>query len=337
LIRDPHAEGRLRMNMNSYRTETRCSRTAPQVAVLVLAVLLAGSPIAWGGGDNDWNRLVEPYRDVLAMDGYKLRYIDMGNGEPVIMVHGFADSSYCWHENTQALVEKGFRVILVDLPGLGRSGIPSGKYVFSIENLAASVLKVTNELALPRFSLVGSSMGGGIVLYLASNSSERVRRVAVFAPACFKPRSPFLVRLVGLPGVDRLASGRVGRWFMWLGLRDMYYNDKKVDSKLVDEYARALEKPGYTKVLARLRSEFFSDEFNRMAKGYKQLKLPLLIVWGQNDKRLPVRFGERLHRSVKGSRLVIIENCGHLPHQELPELVNPILTDFLRSAAQRSH
>lgn len=324
------------MNMNPFRTGMRCSRIAPQVALLVLAVLLASSPVTWGAGDHDWNRLVEPYRHVLDMDGYKLHYIDMGNGEPVIMVHGFADSSYCWHENVQALVEKGFRVILVDLPGLGRSGIPPGKYVFSVENLAASVLKVAKELALPRFSLVGSSMGGGIVLYLVSNSPERVRRAAVFAPACFKPRSPFLVRLLGLPGVDYLASGRAGRWFVWLGLRDVYYNDEKVDSKLVDEYARALEKPGYTKVLARLRSEFFSDEFDRMAKGYKQLKLPLLIVWGQNDKWLPVRFGERLHRSVKGSRLVVIENCGHLPHQELPELVNPMLTDFLRSAAQLS-
>lgn len=300
--------------------------------VLSLAALtLAGCKIRIGEGDRAWNDLTASHRRVADMGAYEMHYIDMGQGEPVVMVHGYSDSTYCWHENVRPLLDAGFRVILVDQPGLGRSGIPQKPYTFSIENQAGEVLKLLDQLHLENFNLVGSSMGGGIVLYLSLQHPDRVLRAVVIDPPCYPPPGHGLHRVLAMPGVVHVAPAFAGRWTIRSSLRDVYFNDEKVDEVLVDEYARAMNKPGFLKVLASLSGDYFSDEYKRMTEEYDRLAPPLLIIWGENDKWVPKTFGEKLHQEVSGSRYEVLKDCGHLPHQELPDIVNPILVGFLQT------
>jgi len=104
-------------------------------------------------------------------------HLDMGGSGPaVLMVHGFADSTYCWHKNVKPLMDEGFRVVLVDQPGLGRSDIPPEGYVFSVAAQASAVLRVADALNLTAFHIVGSSMGGGISLYMSIYHPERIQK-----------------------------------------------------------------------------------------------------------------------------------------------------------------
>jgi len=282
--------------------------------VLVLALLLAqGCQKAVVDGDRDWHALVDPYRHTFNLGTYNLHYIDMGRGEPLVMVHGFADSTFTWHKNVRALIAAGFRLILVDQPGLGRSDIPPEPYVYSIENQSGAILKLIEHLGLARFNLMGHSMGGGIVLYISLHKPEAVKTVIAVDPACFPP--PMRLKMT-YPLMKYLASLLAGRWSVELALKDVYFDNSKVDAVLVEEYFQPMQKDGYWDALAALQKQYFSAAFDRMTESYGTLDMPLLIVWGEQDKWLPMDFGSQLHARIPGSEFVTIGNCGHNTHQE---------------------
>jgi len=297
---------------------------------LAAAVLMTGCNVKVGKGDEPWNRLVVAYRHNVEVAGSKMHYIDMGQGEPVLMIHGYADSSYTWNKNAQALVNAGFRVILVDQPGLGRSEIPPKPYAFTVENQAARVLELMDRIGIKRFDVVGSSQGGGIALDLIVFHPERIRRAVLFSPACF-PRSRMGAHSVlSLPAADQLGAALTGRWTVDAALKTVYFDPKKVTRAIVDEYSRPWNKAGYVAVLASLGRDFFSPVFRDMSKRYGFVTTPILIVWGEKDRWLSPKDGRNLHEVIRSSKLVTIPNCGHLPHQERPELANQLMLDFLR-------
>ncbi|MDP8256643.1 MAG: alpha/beta fold hydrolase [Candidatus Alcyoniella australis] len=304
------------------------NRTPLAALILCLALALIGCKVEIGQGDAEWNDYVAPYRHQQQVGGHDLHYIDVGQGEPLIMVHGFADSGYCWNKNVRPLVESGRRVILIDQPGMGRSGVPGEEYVFSIENQSAAVIALADHLGLEHFDLIGSSMGGGITLYLALEFPQRVGRLAVSSPACFHEKGH--VSLLFAPGFRTLTRVFADRWAIRRSLREVYFHDQSVTEALVDEYARPLNKPGYADALIGLMNDYFSEDYIRMTQRYADLDRPLLILWGEQDQWVPLEYGERLHGQVAGSRLEVIPEAGHLCHQELPEAVNPLLVEWFQ-------
>jgi pimeloyl-ACP methyl ester carboxylesterase len=294
--------------------------------VLLLVVPVAACRVQVGEGDVRWNRWVSPHRKFADFQDYRMHYVDMGRGRPVLMVHGFADSSYCWHANARPLVDAGFRVVLVDQPGLGRSEIPPEGYLYSMENQAAQVIRLADRLQLNRFSLVGHSMGGGIVLYLCLRHPGRVDRAVVLDPACYRPPR---TALLSIPGAVPVAKILAGRWLVKLGLLSAYLDSKMVNDALVDEYARAFQKPGYVNVLAALSTQYFSEQFTRMGDDYERISTSLMILWGDHDSWIPPEYGSRLHKRIRDSRLHLIRQAGHCPHQEQAAAVNPLLVGFL--------
>lgn len=301
------------------------------LTLLVCATMLVGCRVKIGDGDRAWNDLVAGYRHDVSVGDFNMHCIDMGEGPAVVLVHGFGDSTYCFHENVQPLLAAGHRVILVDQPGMGRSEIPPDGYTYSIENQAANVLKVIDSRGVDRFAVVGSSMGGGIALQFALRHGDRVTHVVGLDPASFSIARQGIAPLARRPGLRDMGALVGGRAAGYIVLWDVYYDRSKVDDKLVDEYARPLNKPGYREALIRLLTEYESDEFAWMGRNYWKIQTPTLLVWGAADAWLPVRHGHKLHRKIPGSRLEIIARSGHLPHQERPACVNPILTEFLGS------
>jgi pimeloyl-ACP methyl ester carboxylesterase len=305
-------------------------RTRTVAAVLILLTAATGCQFKAGPGDRQWNDAVEPLRHSLQMDGYRLDYIDSGRGDPVLLVHGFADSTYCFHANFKPLVDAGFRAIAIDLPGLGRSEAPPEPFVYSIENLAGETLKFADRLGLGRFAIAGSSMGGGIALFLAERQPERVVRVIAFDPACFSLAGVRWMPLAQNQTLSKAALSLATPLTVDLALHDVFWDSSQVNSAVVDEYSRPLAKPGYRNLLRRLIHEYFSAEFDAMTEHYDTIKSPTLLIWGENDRWVPPEFGPRLQRLIPDAQLTFAPKCGHLPHQERPDIVNPLLIEFLK-------
>ncbi|MBC2717377.1 MAG: alpha/beta hydrolase [Desulfobacteraceae bacterium] len=297
---------------------------------LTIIIGVYGCKVDIGDGDIEWHHQIANESEYFDMEDYNIHYIDIGNGLPVFMVHGFADSTYCWHKNMNPLLAAGFRTILIDQPGMGLSGMPPEEHIFSIENQASAVIALADHLGLKQFDIVGSSMGGGISLYLSLKYPEKIRKTIVIDPACYEPpgRVPMIL---SLPGAETIASVFAGKWTVKGALKDVYFEDSKVDQILIDEYARPMNKPGYMHVITSLRTQYFSDEFHNMTENHGKLKTQLLVIWGENDAWIPLEFGKKLHSIVPGSELRIIEQCGHMPHQEKPDEVNPLIIEFLNA------
>lgn len=303
-------------------------------ALALLALLLTTSAsIAWLARnrspsltDDAWRALVDPHRrDVLLDDGLKVHCIDIGLGEPVVLIHGIGDSTYSWRENAQMLVGAGFRVLLIDQPGFGRSAIPPPDWSYSVENQAEAVLRTVDRLGVGAFNLVAHSLGGGEALYLAMTHPDRVTRLAVISPVSQRTPCPFGIMtdlLVWIVGIRRFTA---------LALRSAYFRPDTVSDVQIDEYARPLARPGRlgSGVLGGVCRTYFSKAYDRMVERYRSLRPKLLIIWGEQDTWHPVAFGERLHALVAGSKLELIPEAGHNVHQERADLVNPLLTRFL--------
>jgi pimeloyl-ACP methyl ester carboxylesterase len=100
---------------------------------------------------------------------------------------------------------------------------------------------------------------------------------------------------------------------------------------MVAQKAKPLARPEYVETLARVGSEYLGDDLDALSLRYPKIKAPALIVWGEADRAIPPdRFASRLHQDLEGSRLVLLPQTGHLPHQEAADIVNEELTKFCR-------
>lgn len=278
--------------------------------------------------DVEWSRLVDEHRHDVDVHGMSMHTIDLGAGDPIVMIHGIGDSTYSWHRNAKALVDAGFRVVLVDQPGFGRSAIPPKGWTYSVENQAEAVLQVVDSLGIDRFRLVGHSLGGGEALYLAWKHGDRIPEVAVLSPASQRTSCPFGI-------TTDLIAGAVGtRWFAERALRSAFFRPEGVSDVMIDEYARLLDRPGRmgSGVLGGVCNDYFSPEYDRMTEHYGEMKPDTLIVWGEQDTWHPATFGTTLHSRIPGSRLEITADAGHNVHQEAPDVINPTLVKFFSAS-----
>jgi pimeloyl-ACP methyl ester carboxylesterase len=307
-------------------------------AMLLVPVVLYIGLWVWsqsppGAGDPAWRDLVERngwVRDIELNDA-RFHYLEAGEGPPVLLIHGYADSSYTWHKNIGPLAEAGFRVLAVDLPGLGESEIPQG-FDFTPEAMARTVLAFLDQKGLDRVHLVGNSMGGNLSLYLAVNHPERVDRIVPTDPACYLPERHKIVTALARNSIAAaLIRPLVGPWAYHIGLRRTYHNPDKITPQIYAQKTNAFHRPEYPDTLIRLGGAYFGETFETTSKRFGEIDAPTLLIWGETDRLVNTKyFAERLHRDLPGSQLVVIENSGHLPHQETPEIFNPRVIDFLK-------
>ena len=309
-------------------------KTLPRVAIVVLLV----ASLAWIAGckteklpdDVAWNNMVASHRHDVEMGGYSMHYIDMGKGPVVLMIHGFADSSYCWHHNVKPVVDAGYRVIAVDMPGLGRSTVPPKDFTMSVDNLSRACLSLMDRLNIETFTVVGSSMGGGVSLFLMGHHPDRAIRGIVVDPASYYQKMPDLISLASLENLGPLMTRASGKMTVRLALTQVYYDDKKVTDTLVAEYGRPFEKEKYPELLSRLVRQYISRQALSDMKEYNRITQPVLVVWGKEDIWVPPAFAKRLENDLSNAELLMVPNAGHLPHQELPDQFNPVLLQFLK-------
>ena len=273
-----------------------------------------------------------PIHTVL-VQGRKIAYLDIGQGDPVVLIHGFGGSMWQW-EHQQTTLSKHMRVITLDLLGAGLSDKPDMAY--SPDQMLDFFVGFMDALRLPRATLAGNSMGAGLAIGMALTHPDRVTT---------------LILIDGLPDrvLDKLTSPSIRRaletrapaWLVTLGnwlfgewmtesiLQEIVYDPTLLTPAVIERSKRNRKQPGLTAPTMTIRDNLPLWE-SGFARRLGEIRHPTLILWGEEDRVFPIAVGEALHRTITGSRLVRIPNAGHIPQWEQPAISNDAMVEFFR-------
>jgi pimeloyl-ACP methyl ester carboxylesterase len=261
------------------------------------------------------------------VSGLRVRYVRAGQGPAVVLLHGFASSVFTWRDVLPELA-KSRSVVALDFPGFGGSDQPAD---LAFDRYPAVVLGLMDRLGIARATLVGNSMGGAVATLLAAQSPERVEALVLIDSAGFnlsQAERPLILRLMATPVggavMERLpVRGRVLR----LALHQVFHDPSLVTDERFNEYLAPLLRPGATASILSLLASRRLDA-SLMAGRIAQVKVPTLVLWGRDDRWIPVEQADRFVAAIPGARKVVIESCGHLPQEEKPDEVLRWLRDF---------
>ena len=267
----------------------------------------------------------------MTRGGINVRYQDAGVGPPVLLVHGLGTSMVTWHCNFNALISGGYRVLAMDLPGHGDSDKPKD-LDYGPVGAAELIHQFLGGLGLDRISLVGSSAGGLVVGLFSLAYPHQVDKLVLVAPGGLGRRVSWVLRVVSVPVLGELFYQPRLQTPMDL-TRRIFYRRPTFLPDLLPEMERVRILPGArhaaiqsirssVNLLGQRRKRYILDRL-------RDLRRPLLTVWGEEDSIIPVSQAQAVKRALPRSVTRVIPQCGHWPHMEQAEQFNELLLQFL--------
>lgn len=303
-------------------------------AVLVLgAVLVAASWAPDKPVDELKPRWAQAPSQFITIDGMQVHLRDEGPRDdplPIVLIHGTSASLHTWEGWATALRGQR-RVIRFDLPGFALTG-PNQQNDYSAEVYVRFVTAVMDQLGVQRFVLAGNSLGGQVAWATAVALPQRVARLVLvdasgypLESASVPPTLPLGFRIARMPALRALTQYTLPRSIVEKSVRNVYGDPSKVTPELVDLYMDMTLRAGNRQALGRRMDQGYSGN----VAGLKTLAIPTLILWGGQDRLVPLEFGQRFARDIKGSQLVVFDDLGHVPHEEDPMRTVAVVKTFL--------
>ena len=304
--------------------------------LLLVTGAIGAAFIAWRVPDQPVSALqakwAPPPSQFIAVRGMQVHVRDEGprdDAVPIVLLHGTGASLHTWDGWTRELTRER-RVIRFDLPGFGLTG-PSPDGVYSIESYVDTVLALADTLGVQRFVLAGNSLGGYVAWATAVLHPERVERLVLVDAAGYPFQSqsvPLAFRIARTPLLNVLMRDVLPRGVVESSLRDVYGDPTKVTPDLVDRYFDLASRAGNR---AALVARFDQTKPGSLAERVPEIQVPTLILWGGKDRLIPLELGERFARDIRGSRLVVFDALGHVPHEEDPAHTVAAVLPFILS------
>jgi len=248
-------------------------------------------------------------------------------GPVLLLLHGLGASSFSWRHNVAPLA-RHFQVLAVDLPGHGRSPAPLNAD-YHQEALARGIMAFLDRRGICKAAVAGNSLGGGLALMLARDYPERVDALILLAPAVALRRVPWLFYPLRLPGLGLLASALLGPWIIPLALRLAYHRRELITPEVVAGYAAPYRELNRRLALPRLCRQLQVPPGAEIEALLNKIRQPTAIVWGEQDRILPVAQAAWLKARLPQAELHLLPEIGHAPQEEAPEAVNKIIIAFL--------
>lgn len=250
------------------------------------------------------------------------------DGQPVVLVHGFSVPYFIWEPTFAALAQAGLRPLRYDLYGRGFSDRPKLDYTHELYDRQLRELLAALNIDAP-VDLIGLSMGGPLVASFTSRHPERVRRVGLIDPAGFPQARPALSGLITLPWVGEALMDLLADRILVAGLKADLYNPQAFPD-YAEKYRRQMIYRGFRRaLLSTLRHDVLVDN-TPVYQHVERLGKPVLLLWGRYDSVLPLKISELARAALPHAIFHTIDNAGHIPHYEKPQIVNPLILDFLR-------
>jgi pimeloyl-ACP methyl ester carboxylesterase len=268
-----------------------------------------------------------PQSQFVRVGGQLVHVEQAGQGEPVLLLHGFGASSYSWRKVIPAL-SASHRVLAIDLNGFGYTERPKDLASYTRDGQVALIVGVMDALGIDRAHFVGHSYGGGLSLFLAFVHHERLRTLVLVdssAPTYSDDRRSRLAAVRLLANLY-LRAVALRPFMVRRSIESSVFDPAQVTPDLVKAYLDRLRIEG-------AETAFYGLTVPRRASGPKvvldQIRVPTLAVWGAEDQVVSLASGRRAVARIPGAELVVIEQCGHLPMEEKPEELLGALLPFL--------
>jgi pimeloyl-ACP methyl ester carboxylesterase len=260
----------------------------------------------------------------VEISGVATRVLESGtSGTPVIFVHGTGGRAERWVRNLDPVARAGYHAFAFDLPGHGfaakgagvECSVPAYRRL-----LAAFVEHVGGEKAV----IVGTSLGGHVVASYAAENASRVKAVVLVGSMGLIP--------IGAEARARIQAGAMNQTKEGVAVKfqRVIFDPSLVSAEMVEEEFRINNSPGAKESFAAL-GKYIAEKLDDEVVGEKlaAAKLPVLLVWGDQDKTVPVAVGEAAAKLIQGSKLLKLEGAAHTPYYEKHETFNRALLDFL--------
>ncbi len=259
---------------------------------------------------------------------YHYRRFPGSKKETIVLLHGFASSTYSWERIDRRLSALGYNVYSLDMKGFGWSDKPTGAD-YNPETLMEEVRAWMEELGLRGVTFVGNSLGGGIASLLAFSYPDLVKSLVLIDAGGYRMRLPKILLLFKAPFAREVGRLFYGRWIVRLILKEVFYHGNWVSDEQVEEYY--LRMGTYNAVGSQISFartidfDLYEIYMNRLS----EIRQKTLILWGKEDAWIPLEHGYRFRDALPNSILAVIPECGHIPQEEKPEIVLRLIHDFI--------
>ena len=265
------------------------------------------------------------HRRAVAVDGLRLHVAEAGSGPALLLIHGLTASHAVW-EPTIAEFSGTWRVIAPDLPGHGESDKPDAPY--TIDFFAGVVRSLMRELDVHEAVVAGSSLGGQVALELAAWYPTFTRALVLAAPAVGYSAA---MRPVG-QALQMISAPKLLRARLTQVFQQSFHDRSRIGHvtrrRILEERLAADDFPAFARAVARSLGGVLTAE----PQPLDRVTQPVLLLWGREDRLVPLRRSERLLRRLPQARLHVLERCGHLPMLEQPTVFHRAMRGFLRVA-----
>ena len=242
----------------------------------------------------------------------------------IFLIHGFVASSYTFNR-LKVLLANNFSVIAIDLPGFGKSE-KSTSFTYSFDNYASLVLECMDHFQKKEAYVAGHSMGGQIALYTAMKKPDRVKKLILFCSSGYLPKAKnYLIFSSYLPFFQLIARRKINSQSVVRNLRNVFYDHSFITDDQIEEYGRPLQDKNFPRSLVRLLRH---REGDLTSEQLKEIKTPTLLLWGEEDKVVPLPIGRKLAKDLPYAKLISYEKAGHLLTEEKAQQVYKEILSF---------
>jgi pimeloyl-ACP methyl ester carboxylesterase len=261
-----------------------------------------------------------------------------------VLLHGYGDTADCWRRVVPAL-QRTRRVVALDTPPFGRSGEPPARVAEDLigwhDDFFPALLE---ELGIGSAVLVGHSMGGAMALRLALEQPTSVEQLVLVAPAGLGDQAPWwwhaiAGRWINWPALLRLPNP-VARPAVKAALRgflqERLVHDARAMGDVIDHFVHLHGGPRELRHLIDTGRALITGYDGTLLERSGELDIPVLMVWGSEDRLVPAAHAHAFGRVVPHARVEVLEHCGHYPQLELPARMTAVLREFLAAAEPRA-
>jgi 2-hydroxy-6-oxonona-2,4-dienedioate hydrolase len=280
-----------------------------------------------------WGDLASaPFRlEFVSAAGMATRSLQVGDGEPVVLLHGTSSHLEVYSRNVHALAAGGFAVHAIDMLGHGYSAKPDRD--LEVPDYVRHVADYLDAIGAQRAHLIGESLGGWVAAWFAAEHPDRTRSLQLLASGGTRAVPAIMERI---RTTTTLAATSPDREHTRERIANLLADPATVDEDLVDARFRIYHQPEFVKMLPHLlcMQDMTVRQRNLLRPDRMgAITAPTAIYWGRHNPMGDVSEAEGIHAAIPGSRLNIFEGCGHFPQIEFPDRFNQLAVEFLWAAA----